>query len=61
MKNMKNDLDLDSLFQQLEKSQGVISKESPIDELKKELKTQISALDKILKIAKEKNQDTIEE
>ena len=57
---MKKDFDLDSLFQQLELSQNNIPQKDPIDEMKKELQCQITALDKILKIAKEKNQDTTE-
>ncbi len=57
---MKKDFDLDSLFQQLELSQNAIPQKNPIDEMKKELQSQITALDKILKIAKEKNQDTTE-
>ena len=60
MKNMKKKFDLDSLFQQLELSQNTIPQKDPIDEMKKELQSQITALDKILKIVKEKNQDTIE-
>ena len=57
---MKKNFDLDSLFQQLELSQNAIPQKDPIDEMKKELQSQITALDKILKIAKEKNQDTTE-
>lgn len=60
MKNMKKDLNFDSLFKELEKTQKDIFQKDPVDKTKKELTEQIECLDKILKIAKSKNKDTTE-
>ena len=55
MKNMKKDLDLDSLIKKLEEMTPPVDNSNTVEKIQQELKRQINSLNNILKITKEKN------